>query len=265
MRMATSGYYRELPGGNPVVCGGIPAVDNGGCAYSVCVCSTVCDNGITVVTQLSRRVVLRPRGFEPPRGVSAPHSLPRRARLPVSSRPRSSVDARRGLVAAGCICHWLPPRVHLSTERRARVELAISACAKGATYHSSTGAHSASGQECNTTLGRSYIHPTSCYIRRVRATPSPYFTQISGKCIHAEQKQALQDPSKASGTGTKAPRAFRPMERRRKEGAQEKAHLKQKKHTRAIPLAFVCALGARQGYGPRINPLSGAVRSLGHP
>jgi hypothetical protein len=229
---------------NPRVSGGIPAVDNGGYEYSVCVCSTVCDNGITIVTQLSRRVVLRPRGFEPPRGVLAPHSLPKRARLPVSSRPRSSVDARRGPVTAGCVCRWLPSRVHLSSERRARVELAISACAKGATYHSSTGAHSASGQECNTALGRFYIHPTRCSFCRVRAIHVRNCSQTSGKGFYAQQDQTRQEAGKASRTGTEAPRPFRPVEGRCKKGAQEEAHLKQKStHAPILILGVRVCLG----------------------
>ena len=86
--------------------------------------------------------------------VQAPHSLPRRARLPVSSRPRR-VETRRGLVAAGLVCRWLPPRAHSSAEPRAGIEPALSAIAMGATYHSSTGALSTSGPERNTAPGRS--------------------------------------------------------------------------------------------------------------
>src|SRR2546426_6122054 len=56
----------------------------------------------------SKRLLSCGRGESNSQGVvQAPHSLPRRARLPVSSRPRR-VGTRRELVAAGPVCPLLP-------------------------------------------------------------------------------------------------------------------------------------------------------------
>ena len=88
--------------------------------------------------------------------MQAPHSLPRRARLPVSSRPRR-VGTRRGLVAAGLVCRWLPPRVHSFSGVPGRSRTGFSRFAGQAADRSPSGTRPTPGQECNTTPGRSYV------------------------------------------------------------------------------------------------------------
>ena len=105
----------------------------------------------------NRRFLSCGRGESNSQGVvQAPHSLPRRARLPVSSRPRR-VETHRGLVAAGLICRWLPPRVHSFNGVPGRSRTGFSRFAGQAADRSPSGTRPTSGQECNTAPGRSYV------------------------------------------------------------------------------------------------------------
>jgi hypothetical protein len=104
----------------------------------------------------NRRLLSCGRGESNSQGVvQAPHSLPRRARLPVSSRPRR-VETRRGLVAAGIICRWLPPRVHSFSGVPGRSRTGFSRSASQAADRSPSGTRPTPGQECSTTPGRFY-------------------------------------------------------------------------------------------------------------
>ena len=138
------------------------------------------------------------RGGLNPQGVlRAPHQVPNLERLPVSPRLRR-MGARRGLVAAGIFCRWLPPRVrHSFAEPRVGVEPTISSLAGGAPYHLATGAPSTPGQECNTAPGRFHILGSGFY-----------FTQgtCHGRGHHAALEASGQANARTASQDTRARR-----------------------------------------------------------
>lgn len=145
---------------------------------------------------------VRPGGLEPPRGVSAPHPIPNRERLPGFATVAQS-GVRRGLVAAGVVCRWLPPsNRHSSAESGAGVEPAISPLAKVAAYHSPTRTHSTAGQGCNTAPGRSCVHYKIYSLTR----PIPTAGNTPG-VNHDDEAQASAKISSRSRAGSPSFRA----------------------------------------------------------